>query len=496
MSDTSQPGVLLATTLWWPLSARLATRLIHHGCRVSAVCPPGHILRHVAGIDPIFKYGVARPRASLEGALEAARPDVVIPCDDRVVWQLHEIHARRPDLRPLIEASLGPASEYPIVAHRELFLEVSRSLGIRVPETRHLDSVEDVRAWFAGGATRAVLKRDGTWGGDGVRIARSEAEAIELYGILARRPAVTAPIKRYLVNRDPLAVWAWRRRATAAITIQSFIEGRPANAMLACWKGELVGMVAVEVLSSQGETGAGVVVRVIENQQIADAARKLADRLKLTGFYGLDFMIDRSEAAYLIEMNPRCTQLGHLALKKQGDLAGLFCAKLKGTKLLGPSATGASSEPGQSPIQNEVIAFFPQALVSHPRGGLAQGAHLDVPWDQPGLVRELMRPPPPDRRLIARIYHHFNAPRKVATVEFESLPDAPPAMSNAAPRADLAPHAGAVSTSPVAGAADHATGGPASVVPAPPAVPAPTSVAGAAPPSAAQSPGARGPIVA
>ena len=112
-----------------------------------------------------------------------------------------------------------------------------------------------------------MLKRDGTWGGDGVRIARSEAEAIELYRILGRRPALAAPIKRYLVNRDPLALWAWRQRATTSMTIQSFIEGRPANAMLACWKGELAGMVSVEVLSSQGETGAGVVVRLIENQR-------------------------------------------------------------------------------------------------------------------------------------------------------------------------------------------------------------------------------------
>ena len=125
-------------------------------------------------------------------------------------------------------------------------------------------------------------------------------------------------------------------------------------------------------------------------------------------------------------MNPRCTQLGHLALK-QGDLAGLFCSKLKGTKLLGSAGPPASSEPGPSPppppIENEVIAFFPQALVSHPRGGLAQGAHLDVPWEHPGLVGELMRPPQPDRRLIARIDHHFYAPRKVATVDLEQPGD-------------------------------------------------------------------------
>src|SRR5204863_5357998 len=211
------------------------------------------------------RYGAFDPRATLEAAIEAEKPSVIVPCDDRVVWQLHEIHARRPHLRPLIEASLGSAEAYPIVAHRERLLETAEALGVRVPETRHLDGVDGVRSWFREGATRAVLKRDGTWGGDGVKIARSEAEALAAYELLARRTQITTPAKRYLVNRDPLAWWAWRSRAGAAMTIQSFIEGRPANTMLACWRGELLGMVSVEVLVSQGQTGAGVVVRVIRN---------------------------------------------------------------------------------------------------------------------------------------------------------------------------------------------------------------------------------------
>jgi hypothetical protein len=41
------PKVLLVTSNWWPLSARLAMALLRHGCKVAALCPPGHPLRYV-----------------------------------------------------------------------------------------------------------------------------------------------------------------------------------------------------------------------------------------------------------------------------------------------------------------------------------------------------------------------------------------------------------------------------------------------------------------
>ena len=128
-------------------------------------------------------------------------------------------------------------------------------------------------------------------------------------------------------------------------------------------------------------------------------------------------MIERGTGhAYLIEMNPRCTQLGHLVFPGQGDLAGMFVARLRGEERAGVGAgVGYEAEP----IMNDLIAFFPQALVSHPRGGFVQGAHLDVPWDHPELIHELMQPSFPDRRWAARLYHFFHAPRRVAAVEFQ-----------------------------------------------------------------------------
>ena len=402
-----QPHVLLASTLWWPLSARLAMRFVDYGCEVSAICPRGHVLRHVPGMGRIYDYRPIDSLSSLASALERAKPDIVIPCDDRVVWQLHELHAQRPQLRPLIESSLGRPSEYPIVARRERLLETARSLGIRIPETRNVLSQADVRDWFSGGPVRSVLKIDGTWGGNGVEIVDTAEEAVLAFDRLSRPSSLAAAVKRWIINGDPLALWGWRKQQIAPITIQRFIPGRPANAMVACWRGEAVASVIVEVLSSQGSTGAGFVVRIVRNPEIARVASVLAERLGLTGYCGLDFILDQTGAAHLIEMNPRCTQLGHLSLAEQGDLAGALYAKLANAPVAPPA-----------PIGTDVVAFFPQAIQARPRSRYTEQAYLDVPREHDALVRELLLPLPPYRHPLARLYHSIRPARNPATVDF------------------------------------------------------------------------------
>jgi len=215
-------------------------------------------------------------------------------------------------------------------------------------------------------------------------------------------------LKRLVINRDPLATWTLRRQQSAAVTLQELIAGRPANAMVACWRGEALAIVAVEVLSSQGPTGAGIVVRVVDNREIARAGRLLAERLRMSGFFGLDFVVDPATgSAHLIELNPRCTQLGHLAILSKGDLASFLYAKLAGR---------ACSDP-PTPIGNDVIAFFPQALQADPSSGFAAGAHVDIPWEHPQLVRELLLPLWPERQWLTRLYHRFRPGRPAPTVD-------------------------------------------------------------------------------
>jgi ATP-grasp domain len=400
--------VLLATTVSWPLSARLAVRLLGYGCRVVAVCPRGHVLAHVSGLERIYRYRSWSPTASLEEAIRDATPDFIVPCDDRVVWQLHDIHERRPDLRALIEGSIGSAAEYGMVRDRQRLLEAARSLGVRTPDTRAVRSDGDIKSWFSDGASAGVLKRSDSWGGEGVRMVYSEAEAVSAYRDLCQRPGLITACKRTLVNGDPMAFWELRRKSTPPILIQKMISGQPVTAMLACWQGELLGVVGVEVLVSQGMTGAALVVRVIDHPQLTSAARSLVQRLNMTGFCGLDFIQEsKTGDLYLLEMNPRTTQLGHLPLTERGDLAGLLYMKL----------VGSSTPPPQDRIQNDVVAFFPQAVQWSPESAYLRTGYHDVPREQPALASELLRAPWADRQLTARFYHWLFPRQKVSALE-------------------------------------------------------------------------------
>lgn len=382
----------------WPLSARLAVRLIAHGCAVSALCPRGHTLSRVARIERIYRYGGPRSIAGLERAIRQARPDFIVPCDDRAVWQLQELHAQRPDLRALIEKSIGPAQSFPAVGSRTGLMEVARQAGLRVPATRLIHSESDIHAWFDELPGAAVMKLDGTWGGRGVAFVESAAEAVTCWRRFDAPQPRGLPVKRWVIDRDPLAFWSGARAPGRAISLQKFVPGALANAMAACWRGTVLGIVSVDVLCTQGRAGASTIVRLVRNEEIAQAATALVRALGLSGFCGLDFVLEEGTgAAYLIELNARCTQLGHLVLPGQGDLAGFLSAQL--------GAPGVSE--AELPIDREIIAFFPQALFWNPESPYMQQCHHDVPWSEPALVRELMQVPWAERRWLFRLYHRL-----------------------------------------------------------------------------------------
>ena len=395
-----KPVVLICATTWWQLSARMAMALIRHDCKVVAISPPGNPLRFVSGIDQHYLYGSIDSIGALKAAILKSKPDIIVPCDDGVVWQLHALHANSPELRQLIEGSLGPAEIYPTIRSRAGLLMAAAEVGIRIPVTAEINSKEDLSKWAM---SSGVLKLDGSWGGTGVEIANSPDEIAAAYDRLSKPRGAGFSWKRFSVNRDPLALWSLRGAKQPRVTIQQFVPGRPANAMFACWKGEVIGIVAVEVLNSQGATGSATVVQIIQNAEITEAACKLAWRLMLNGFHGLDFILERdTNDAYLIELNPRCTQLGHLSLPEQGDLAGAFSSKLRGEQPASPV----------EPIKGDKVALFPQAFLLNPKNPYLVAGHHDVPWEEPALLRELLQGPWPERQLPARIYHFFRPPKQ------------------------------------------------------------------------------------
>lgn len=196
------------------------------------MCPPGHPLRYLTNVRQFYKIKAFRSQQSLLDAIIAATPDAIVPCDDRIVSQLHELFALNPRLRPLIEYSLGDPSGFSITDSRSKLLKIAADLGIRVPETIVLNTEDDAKAAFKQLGPIAVMKLDGTHGGEGVRFVRSAREAAFAFRSLRRSTGLLTAAHRLLIYSDPLSGWSWRRRSRSKVVLQKFIAGKPANNMI------------------------------------------------------------------------------------------------------------------------------------------------------------------------------------------------------------------------------------------------------------------------
>ena len=80
-----------------------------------------------------------------------------------------------------------------------------------------------------------------------------------------------------------------------------------------------------------GSSGHATVVRLIDNAEMSAAAEKIARRLNFSGMHGFDFMLEAHTGnAYLIEINPRSTQVGHLTLGLGRDIpAALYLSGVR-----------------------------------------------------------------------------------------------------------------------------------------------------------------------
>jgi hypothetical protein len=380
--------VLLADTTRWAGATRLALALSKAGFAVAVVCPDHHPILKTRRRFQTFHYSALWPDRSLSLAIAATEPHLVIPCDERAAHHLRGLHSGESAsgntdncLDSLIERSLGDFRNHAILSARNEFLHVARQEGLRVPDTEIVETASDLSLWAESHPFPWVLKADGTWGGGGVKIVHSLEQAEQAFVELRNTYNLYRVAMKLCLDRDWFWLRPWASGARPAVTVQSYIDGRPANCGFVCWQGKVLACIAVEAVSTLGETGPASVVRVLDNRKMEAVAEKVARRLGLSGFVGLDFMIDeRNAEAFLIEINPRCTPVSHLQLGPGQDLVEALRAQL--------SATPLRKFPTQT--NRAMIAYFPQAW--HCQSSLLMESYQDIPGDEPELVKELLEP--------------------------------------------------------------------------------------------------------
>ena len=354
--------LLLVSTQTWHQHTRMVLRLVRYGCQVSALCPSTHELRYYEGLQHFFTLDpAAYPLESLAWAILRSGADYLVPGDDKAVWMLHELASQSPIYRPLVERSLGPERSFATVRSRARLLAVAKGLGIAVPETALAQTPEGARSWSEGRTLPFVLKRDGTFGGEGVEVIHDRAAVEPFY------------------TRSP------HRNQPAEVCVQSFVEGFAANAMFACSQGRVVGAVQARVLASKGKTGPSVVIRLFHDARIERAGTLLAESLQLSGFFGLDFILEAETGTpLLIELNPRCTQLGHIALPGQADLIAQLWRAWGGRE---PWSVGEANLP-------DTICFHPGAQQWATDSRLLASGRPDVCAEDMAIVDRLAQGSP------------------------------------------------------------------------------------------------------
>jgi hypothetical protein len=318
-----------------------------------------------------YSYRALAPHASFAAAIDEARPDRVIPCDDRAVRTLLELD--RPDLKALLERSLGRLSSYPRLMTRTIAAEAAREERLAAPETVCAENAEAFDTGLRRLGLPVVLKRDGSWGGDGVVIARTRKQAEHAWRKFSRPPARLRSLVRAALRADAhFLADAWMPK-TPRVLLQRFIAGRPATSAFVCREGQVLAALHMDVVVWQGATGPAAILHPVDCARMEEACRAIAKRFGLSGFIGLDFMRDEAGTAQLIEVNPRATQICHLALG--ADLAAAFLGK-----------------PSRPPITDKAtIALFPQAASLDPQGVLAT-SFWDLPRDDPRVLARVLGP--------------------------------------------------------------------------------------------------------
>ena len=390
--------VLIISTAPSYSPARLAMALASYGFVPNAVCASRHTLRKTHAVAKVFPYNSLSPWRSIKAAILAADPVLLIPCDDWAASLLHDLHSHETQkanaatsIARLIEDSLGSPLAFPHMYERATLLKLAQEEGLRVPKIEALTSIEDLSKWARAGGFPAVAKADSTSGGDGVRIVNSLAEAERAFRDLQRPPSVAKALKRAWLDQDMALLWPALRRTYRRVNIQAFVEGQDATTAVACWKGNVLASLHFRVLNKQDTSGPSTALRLIENQEMSATAEKLARRLNLSGLHGFDFILENgTDRAHLIEMNPRATQVGHLAFGQDHDLpAALFAV-----------VTGKPTRPSPRVTAKDTIALFPQEWLKNPASRYLREAYHDVPWEEPEFVLACL-----ERRRKQKVWH-------------------------------------------------------------------------------------------
>ena len=150
-----------------------------------------------------FRVSPERPVGEFARGDRGARADIIVPCDDRIVGHLCALRELGDhNTSTLIDTSLGRDGANGVIAKRGTLREMGQLPEVDVPRTDSVASLSDLRIWVHEFGLPAILKLDGSWGGNDVVVVRRESEIRRTFWEMSLRRSVLRGVKRYVTNGD------------------------------------------------------------------------------------------------------------------------------------------------------------------------------------------------------------------------------------------------------------------------------------------------------
>jgi len=347
-------------------------------------------------MDAVAAARPCNPHSGFVSAVSKATldlaPTMIVPGDDRAVRGLHRLYRRSVTGGPrgrriaeIIDRSLGAPASFPVVARKSRFAAFCLDEGLPIPETATLACHRQFEASLARAAFPLILKLDGKWSGRGVRLVRSAHEATAAFDELLAECGWRWVVRRAL-EEVSLAPFADKLHGRGpAISMQRYVAGVQANRAVFCSEGTIRAGITVATVQLGEETGPTTVARIIDHQEIAELTRKIVRRLSLSGFIGIDLIIEEGTGKpWLLELNPRPTQICHFAFNRETDMVGALAQQVRGTTL--------RQVPERAEIDGRVVALYPGESWRDPSSEYLRTAHHDIPWHEPQFIAAYARP--------------------------------------------------------------------------------------------------------
>jgi hypothetical protein len=369
-------------------SARLVKALNAAGFHVAALCTGDNPLARTRYLDKYFPLkDVLSSRhfeSRLARAMEDWKPELIVPADERVVACLHALMLRALSggATRLSEAALttimdsfGDPEQFDATLLKSSTLQLAAKLGLRIPDGRTVSSPD--AALSAAGAIGfpVYVKSSFSWAGQGVHFCRNASEVAAAVTTAAQPRSwlrLRNIIKR-LMHRD------WYPTETA-IDVQRSITGTPAMFCAVAIQGRMIAGFAGITQQTCAANGPSSIVWIGADAEMARMSEAMIRALGATGFIAFDFMVDDATGdIYLLECNPRPIPVCHLGSRIGVDL----CVALK-------AELGGAGHAAGEQVMGETITLFPQEWQRNPHGIAKTTNYIDIPLDDPELLRAMV----------------------------------------------------------------------------------------------------------